>query len=83
MDSFVIDRGAVESFHQKKTIVPNLLVIHFPPHVQSSLARCIVVLLLTMIVFREAKHLKHWEDISECPKFNILMDKGSHHERSF
>ena len=50
MDSFVIDRGAVESFHQKKTIVPNLLVIHFPPHVQSSLARCIVVLLLTMIV---------------------------------
>ena len=83
MDSFVIDRGAVESFHQKKTIVPNLLVIHFPPHVQSSLARCSVVLLLTMILFREAKHLKHWEDISECPKFNILMDKGSHHERSF
>ena len=53
MDSFVIDRGAVESFHQKKTIVPNLLVIHFPPHVQSSLACCIVFLLLTMIVFRE------------------------------
>ena len=89
MDSFVIDRGAVESFHQKKTIVPNLLVIHFPPHVQSSLACCIVFLLLTMIVFREhcclltmilfreAKHLKHWEDISECPKFNILMDKGT------